>query len=75
MLKRRTALISKNLDIDGAYPLVQSNGTCPQWETFGFGTEPTGCRSFMIISRCTLRLTCKLNSLGYSVAAPSATEY
>jgi len=32
------AFISKNIDIDSAYPLAQNHGTYPQWETFGFGT-------------------------------------
>jgi len=30
------ALISKNIDIDGAYPLAQNHRTCPQWKTFRF---------------------------------------
>jgi len=32
------ALISKNRDINFAYPLAQNHEACPQWETFGFGT-------------------------------------
>jgi len=36
------AVISKNIDIDGAYLLAQECGTYPQWETFGFGTTPPG---------------------------------
>jgi len=64
----------------GAKPwdLLSSMGNVRLWHMLWHHTEPTGCRSFMIISRCrpTLILTCKLNFLGCSVTTPcTITEY
>src|SRR6218665_1932682 len=46
-------------------------GNVRLWHMLLHHTELTGCRSFMIISRCTLILTCKLNSLGCTAVSHS----